>query len=418
MDISTDACIALASFVTVVCDGLTHYQCKFVADYLLGLFRGRSVVLAQIARALERPEKLRYSLKRLSRNLGSKFFNDQLVLANYLEWVKPKLNSLPGQTYIAVDGTDVTKPYATKMPMMGHVWNGSHGVPATGYPFYAACAVGEGGSLLPVVLHSYSSSKHAYTDQKRELQTALLSAKRACPKGAVYLFDRGHDSLGDHELFQRLDIQFIGRVVCNAGGRRRRFWRSENVETVDEVWDSAAETEMPTITRARGSQRKPRHWLVRHASGFGLPARNSSGASIAPRQFGGYSLVFARPAAAPHRDGFVLFTNEPVRTTVDALEVLGAYNRRFQIEELFRLMKTVFDFEDMRALSWRGIQRTALLSHIAVGFLTSLSLTRPKLAGALSVAAPAIDDVPRFPYYRIADGLRAVLTPQGLREAA
>ena len=95
-----------------------------------------------------------------------------------------------------------------------------------------------------------------------------------------------------------------------------------------------------------------------------------------------------------------LLTNRNVEAVDDAIEVAQLYFGRWAAEEQFRLMKTGFGLENLRALKWRGVRRTVLLVHLAAVFLAWLAHTVRDLEKFLCGAA-AFGPVPRFVAYRV-----------------
>lgn len=67
--------------------------------------------MSNISRALNEKITLKKTIDRLSRNLNN-FDQRSLLMDNYIKTVKSQINE---KTILMIDGSDITKTYATKM---------------------------------------------------------------------------------------------------------------------------------------------------------------------------------------------------------------------------------------------------------------------------------------------------------------
>ena len=96
------------------------------------------------------------------------------------------------------------------------------------------------------------------------------------------------------------------------------------------------------------------------------------------------------------------------------LRVIIAYLKRWGIEEGVRLVKQIFDLENVRALSFAGIRRLALFAYLAYGFPCLFAKRAGKRAlRALLGAYKSFDKIPHFLYYRLASALAMALIRAG-----
>lgn len=81
-------------------------------------------------------------------------------------------------------------------------------------------------------------------------------------------------------------------------------------------------------------------------------------------------LVVARPGSG--REPWYLLTNEPIRNSQDAWNVVLAYARRWQIEMSIRFDKCELAFESPRLRHWESQRRLLLITTLVFAFLISL----------------------------------------------
>jgi hypothetical protein len=97
----------------------------------------------------------------------------------------------------------------------------------------------------------------------------------------------------------------------------------------------------------------------------------------------------------------VILTTEDVQTKEDAGRVVDSYLERWGIEEANRFTKQGFDLEDVRALTWTGLQRMVQLVHLAYGFLALLVHRQRKQVERVAASFKAFGPVPEYMYYRL-----------------
>lgn len=111
-------------FASKLSKGLQKPNKNFILDMLFGLAKGKSVLLSDIARALEEPIDTLQTVKRLSNRLDE-FHETSDLLENYEELIKPFLQE--EDNLILVDNSEIVKPTASKMEALGQVRDGSTG---------------------------------------------------------------------------------------------------------------------------------------------------------------------------------------------------------------------------------------------------------------------------------------------------
>ena len=380
---------------------------KFLRDVLTGLVRNGSVLLSEIGRGLDEELPLASTEQRLSRNLRSERFDDEAVVDDYLDLVKPILHdpSFP-RPVISVDGGDIVKPRAKAMPYLARIHDGSTGEIATGYSMVGIEAVGEGSRRLPLCARLFSSKAPEFESRHNAEVAAVDRVRGAVPVDAVWVFDRGFDG---RRLFDALDErelswiirQNISRFRNKPDGtrenRNRLVFHDSDTEKrhLDEV---VATVKTSHNFRAKAPDpRRKRSWILRVGwTKIRLPRQSPSGYML-KRPGAEYSLVIARGIG---KQPLALLTSLSVDSLAQAQQVVLDYLKRWGVEEAFRFTKMMMGLEDVRALTWRGLQRMVLLSMLAYGFLSILLHSARSFALRLAAGFKGFGPVPSYLYYR------------------
>ena len=163
-------------------------------DILYGLGKGKSVLLSNIARALEEPIETIQTVKRLSNRLDEFHEEDKLV-TNYKESIKPFLQEK--DNLILVDTSEIVKPAASKMEALGRVRDGSTGKIENGYWTTSMIAVGpKTKHPISVYSHLYSSCEQGFISENEETYKGFRYVdKLLAEKKATFVMDRGYDNI-------------------------------------------------------------------------------------------------------------------------------------------------------------------------------------------------------------------------------
>ncbi|MCI0349603.1 MAG: transposase [Acidobacteriales bacterium] len=112
----------------------------------------------------------------------------------------------------------------------------------------------------------------------------------------------------------------------------------------------------------------------------------------------------------------MLLTNELSAKPAAILWVVIAYFKRWGVEEGTRLVKQIFDLENVRAMSFAGIRRVVLFAYLAYGFLCLFARRAGKAAvrAVLRLYKSFMPDAPpHYIYYRLACAVAVALMRAG-----
>lgn len=96
------------------------------------------------------------------------------------------------------------------------------------------------------------------------------------------------------------------------------------------------------------------------------------------------------------------------------LRYIMAYFKRWGIEEGTRLVKQIFDLENVRAMSFAGIRRLTLFAYLAYGFICLFAkrIGKDGLRIVLRLYK-SFGKTPHFLYYRLAQAVSLALLRAG-----
>lgn len=132
---------------------------KFLQQMLFGIIASGSLVLAKIGRSLEEEIRLKYTEKRLSYQLNSRSWAVEGLRTAYLKKVASKITP---RTVIAVDLTDLSKPYAQKMEGLSTVRDEDKDELSAGYWVLIIEAIRPDGKHIPLWLEAFSPEAKAF----------------------------------------------------------------------------------------------------------------------------------------------------------------------------------------------------------------------------------------------------------------
>lgn len=370
--------------------GLSKPERNFVFQMLYGILTGHSVRLSNIARQLGGWVALLYVIKRLSRNLGNKDLGKRLG-ANYLSSSGVAIDE---QTVLALDLSDIAKPYARKMDWLCPVWDGSEGeVCDHGYWWLEIVAAHrDEDRVRPIYSHLYSSNAPDYNSENTEIFDAIRAVRQVTGGKGIWVIDRGGDRiLLFNELLDNGD-KFIIRIV----GNRDLI----DIETGEKALASKFVDKVKCSHRQQVEIR--RHgWVKQKTLRYGskevrLPGREEALWLVVIKGYG--------------KDPIILLTDLSAKGALVCLR-LEEYLLRWKCEESIRFVKQQFKLEDIRVLRYVRLKNMLVFVHLAFGFLSALGYLSSKLKSFFQYLldqSQRIHKIPKFFYYALADGLSEI----------
>lgn len=314
---------------------------RFLREMVAGLVIGGHVHLSRVARAVGNGSNdVAADEKRLSRHLASEHWNMQPVVDALRHWSEKMIGP---ETLIVADLTDISKYYARVLEGLGRVRDGSDPDKrlAPGYMLFEAYVRVRRWQLFPLTIEPLKIYSGAPTSENDEILGHIFTIHREVQGRGTWVLDRGADRRELMAPLLRNKVAFVirqrgDRHILTPGGRQLA------------VQDLAAELST-NLSRSWPPEGQVRSSAVR------LPD--------APEYELLLVVCWRKPASEPL---MLLISPEARRAGRTAKWFVGAYRRRWGVEDATRGIKQQFNLEYFLVRSWRSIRR--LMCLVAVAF--------------------------------------------------
>lgn len=378
----------LGLFVQKLTHGMRGCDLRFVREMVLGIAMRRDVMLSEIGRALREEIEFEKTEERLSRMAGSPHFDDKRLRQNFLVRVCSLTRRL---SVIAVDLSDIQKPYARHMELLQRVRDGSTGERGSGYWLFEAVATDAEHHTLPLVTELFSTAERKFESQPQQVRKYLRELAPHVWGGAVWVFDRGFDGDSYLRIVDELSLHW---VVRQRGDRHVELGgRKVSVKELASQLELKHTTEVKSIRKRRTRMRR----VLFNFVPVHLP-------DVTERALG---LVVCR--RDDKKQPMMLLCARVPTDAREAEKIVLAYARRWSSEDSARGVKQLANLENIRVLRYVALQRVVRLAGIAMAWMTLLLLTAKKTAQALLDAARWFAPLPHFELYQLSEGLRETL---------
>jgi len=150
--------------------GLSKGVSRLVGEVFTGMLASNSCLLSEIGRRIEDGTTLPHREKRFSRGLDQRGWWQEALQHRVLERGARQVGR---EDLIAVDLSDLSKPYARKMEYLDTVRDGSRKTIGPGYWLYEAWHLDASGQPLPLQLFPYSTKHPQFVSENQEWLNGL-----------------------------------------------------------------------------------------------------------------------------------------------------------------------------------------------------------------------------------------------------
>lgn len=372
-------------FSRIISGGMFKPRRKFISQMLFGIQASRDVKLSNIGRSLDEPVDLIKTEWRLSRNLQQEDLTDRVneVL------IKDGSKRVGEDTVLALDLSDINKPFAQKMEYLAWVWDGSRGEVARG--FWICSVVGaeaRGEEVTPLYGELYSQEAVGFVGENEQLLKAVRVVNEGVKGKGIWAIDRGGDRRILVEELVKLRVKFVIRMTM----KRDIVTPDAEVENIREFAQRLPVEEKYTVTVDREGYLEKLELSLSKARGIRIGEMDLN--LVVVRGFG--------------EEPMILLTN----TDKGPREVLEIYLTRWKCEESFRFLKQEYHLEDVRVRSYVSLRNTVILVQAVFYFLSVYLGRRLRmniLLKKILEKAKRFFQIPVFNQYAIADGIYRIL---------
>jgi hypothetical protein len=290
-----------------------------------------------------------YVVKRFSRNLAAQTWHpatlhDQL-LYGHAAFVRD-------DTPVYIDLSEIAKPHAKKMAKLTTVRDASDPGKrlVKGYWLFEAYAEPSPGVLVPLLLRVFSPRERRFLSQNKVVLDHLAALHQALEGRGIFILDRGFDARRLLDALLEMKQRFLVRLrdsrdlLCDDDVKRRVHRLALRLVRPEDGWETARST------RVRLPQDE--HSLLFVAS----PRRVNDPCPVK-------LLAWLGGEAA-----------DPARWTRRCQQL---YRRRWKAEDAIRFLKMELGLEQVRVLSWRGLQH--MMALVALGMtIIALAASEPE----------------------------------------
>ena len=359
---------------------------RFMVQMLYGIQASKDVKLSNVARSLNEEIALIKTENRLSRHMGEEelreSINEQLI--------EEGAKRIQEDTVIALDISDIDKPYAKKMEHLALVRDGSTGEKrSSGYWLISVLGADvEGEDLTPLSGELYSQKAEGFRSENRQILDTVDRVKGGIGTRGIWAIDRG----GDRSILLRglvgRELRFVVRLV----GQRDLMLRDGRKQKALRIAWRCQCPEQREVTVQRDGQKSKKMISVGQVS-VKLPFRDEPLSLVVVKGFGESPLM--------------LLTNLELKK-VGVIRILEIYLTRWKCEESYRFIKQAYNLEDVRVMSYRALRNMVVLVQ-AVFYFVSVELGKKLklniLLKKIFEKAKRFFEIPNFKQYAIADGI-------------
>lgn len=360
---------------------------KFYTDMVYGILKGQSIILSDVAHALNEGITPRKSIQRLSEHLDSgldlEFREGMLSLA---------LSMMPkrGLKAFSVDDTDVVKPYGRHFESMGRVRDASSpsGSIENGYRVSCITALTASSKHPMPVYDAFHSETQPGFRSVNEYTFAGLEfvCSRLRDFEAVFVFDRGYDDYKVIDFVRGHRQYFVIRVTKN----RKIRVKGRRAGLIQEGRRKKGKILIPVTYKGSRLTAKASHLRVRLLDG------------------NEYYAVYCYMGDAD--EPMTLLTNRPIGSKEDVVSVVMNYVSRWKIEEQFRFKKNGFNFEGFRVRSLNRINNLTMCLDAAITIMSCLIEGDSELYRYLiSISKHLKGDEAYMRFYQLLSGIKVLL---------
>ena len=311
-----------------------------VGEVFTGMLASSSCLLSEIGRCIRDETTLPHREKRFSRGLDQRGWWQEALARRVLARGVKRVRQ---QDLIAVDLSDLSKPYARKMEYLDTVRDGSKKTITRGYWLYESWHLDASGQPLPLQLFPYSTKDPQFISENQEWLNGLWPLMDALAGKGILLIDRGGDRW---KLMKELLKKPQWWIIRQRGDRDLVGPGKVKKRVIQWAREALAQRNAPQAIPVRLPKSPTPLWLV-----------------VAPPLPG---------KEAP----FMLLCRVPWKRDI-AQRALRAYRKRWRCEDAIRAAKQGIGLEEFLVRSMRRIVRIVLIALLVMRFVAERLLHEP-----------------------------------------
>ena len=386
MELATDQCDVLGRYLSRFDDTCGDQRTRYtLGQTVQGILGGQSLCCAQIARSApglaakdSSEQRIRDMVDGRSTK-NSPDLDEQHIIQRLVERGVEMLSG-DDEIWVAMDTSDLRKPYATKMPdLMGVLDLNKNVVP--GYRLMTALGLGHQARGV-LYHHLFSSTSADFKSEPQESFDGVDAVSTALsPLSAVvsFLVDRGFDNIAFwHRVWQRghhlvARIRDLGRIVFRPTANDR--WERTVIQNLTPHLCPLATLEAEMEVQMVGQKHRYRQKVTAQMSAVKVQLRNTITIDKKRQRLNKDVWIVHVQLEGTVHEPWWLITDWPVATAEDAQRVFRMYCSRWAAEDAYKFIKGCFGWEEVQVMDLHGIRLLVALGWLAAAFLYELGVT-------------------------------------------
>ncbi len=380
---------------------ITKPQQKFLQKMTFGILKSNTLMLTDIARTLKSKTMLKQTVKSLDKMLNSANFQE-IVLENHLQHSSP----FQENEIIAIDHTDICKPYAKNIENMRKVRDGSSqdGKSVNGFKLVTVTR-----NCMETRTPELVNMQVLDVDEKAEINETkatidiLKQIEEKLGTAGVRVLDRGFDAESYYEYFLDTETMFVIRGKVN-----------RSAEVIKGGVISKPSKKVITIAKNTTCKTTIERWVKSTSTPGG---KRLAELHIGAKELfvsGSMTLNMIVIKDSHKKQPMILYTNQNIDITDanDLIKISDQYLKRWECEEVIRYIKQEYSLEDIRYRKAQNFNSIIAIMVFADSFLSRDIGCLPKLGimkQKLLSAAQALNDDVVFCLYRLKHGFQRAL---------
>lgn len=336
----------LLNFSHKISIGLDKPTRKFISDMIYGIAKNKSVLISNIARALDENIKLRNTIERLCDNCKS--LTDEEIIKINENYLKEAIKLLPDDEVILIeDDSDINKEYSRKLEDLCIVRDASCQKETYVNGYHECEIVGlSKNEKQPVSLYSkiYSTEckgfKSCADETMKSEKYVIDKIKEVKDVKIIVVKDRGYDSF---ELFKNTLENQISFVVRLDGDRNLLFKGKKRLVS------NVASTRKGKIHTKLMYKNENTDCYISYTK-VSLPKLKDKELNLV--------IIYRKDE---ENDPMYLLTDLEIKGKEDVEKIAKIYMLRWRIEEYFRAKKQNYDFENFRLRDLKSVNNLNML---------------------------------------------------------
>lgn len=341
----------ILNFSKKISKGVKKDTQKFIMDMEYGIGKSTSLLISNISRSLNEPNKLKNTIERLCNQLVSISEEElKIIDDNYINEIK---NLFPEEPIALFDDSDIAKRYGKKFEDLDLVVDASSQKQeiVNGYHVCEAVVLTKK-EKQPISLYSeiYSCKSDGFKSMNNYTFESIDKVRTVLNRKCNMVFDRGYDDVKVIEYVDKNNDYFVIRMDDN----RTFLFKGKKKKCYD-------------VAVKRKGKIRMELWFDDNER---YEVSVSHTKVVLPHNKKEYELVIVYGLSEERP--LILLTNRSIESKEDVVKVVRMYFYRWRIEEYFRAKKQEYGFEKMRVRTLKSMNNLNLMLTIYLGYIGKL----------------------------------------------